>query len=63
MALKDTLFPYRKRLDFDYNLVISKIEEMLITSCKDTFNRLDNEIMTMLEGLDYTAKEELDRIM
>jgi hypothetical protein len=29
-AIKDVLFQYRKRLDFDYNLVNNKVEEIVV---------------------------------
>jgi len=34
--MKDLLFPYRKRVDFDFNLVNSKIEEIIVET--DPFN-------------------------
>lgn len=29
-AIKDTLFPFRKRIDFDYNHVIAKTEQIVV---------------------------------
>jgi hypothetical protein len=29
-SVKDVLYPYRKRVDFDYNHVLNRIEELVI---------------------------------
>lgn len=61
-AVKDVLFPYRKRVDFDYNHVISKTEAIVVEVDQIFFQRDEAEIMMMVEPLDLAVKEEIVRL-
>lgn len=61
-AVKDVLFPYRKRVDFDYNHVISKTEEIVVEVDQIFFQRDEAEIMMMVDPLDLAVKEEIVRL-
>jgi hypothetical protein len=43
--MKDLLFPYRKRVDFDFNLVTNRIEEIVVEIDPHNYQRLETEIL------------------
>jgi len=61
-AVKDVLFPYRKRVDFDYNHVISRTEQIVVEVDQIFFQRQEAEIILMIEPLDLAVKEEIVRL-
>jgi hypothetical protein len=56
------LFPYRKRLDFDYNLVNGKVEEIVVEVDQILFQRTEAEVMMLIEPLELIVKEEIARL-
>lgn len=57
------LFPYRKRIDFDFNMVTSRIEEIVVEIDPHSYQRLETEILQMIDPLDLPVKDEVHRIM
>jgi hypothetical protein len=44
-AVKEVLFPFRRRSDFDFNLVNCKLEELVVETDVLRFQRIETEVL------------------
>lgn len=61
-AIRDVLFPFKKRIDFDFNMVNAKVEEAIVESDQINFQRCEAEISDLTLVLEQPVKDELNRI-
>jgi hypothetical protein len=50
--IKEVLFPYRRRGDFDFNLVVTKFEEIVVEVDPLQFQRTETELTQMVDCLE-----------
>jgi hypothetical protein len=61
-AIRDVLFPFKKRIDFDFNMVNAKVEEAIVECDQLNFQRCEAEISDLTLVLEQPVKDELNRI-
>ena len=51
-TIRDVLFPFKKRIDFDLNMVNAKVEEAIVETDKVNFQKCEQEITELIYVLE-----------